>query len=138
LFGVTFSPEARGLLELALLHTEGCEVLFRGKYDFATKVITHVEVMARGNEKMVAGLHGQFPVGAFHLHSHPGDHATPSEADIKCAEELAVVGVGLAIVNRDASRFHVVTLPRQAPPIATRTRAFRVGRTIYTFSRYRR
>jgi hypothetical protein len=137
LFGVTFSAHAHGCVELATLAADGCEVLFRGQYDFATRTITRVEVMAFGGSKSVPSLTAHFRPGEFHVHSHPAESVEPSAPDLDIAESLYAVGVGFAVVNRGASKLHVVTLPRRSEAPAPRVRCLQVGRSLFTLSRHR-
>jgi hypothetical protein len=137
LFGVTFSEHAHACVEIATLAADGLEVLFKGAYDFASRTITSVDVMALGHATRVPALTSYFRPGDFHVHSHPNEHCRPSDADLSCAEDLYAMGVGFAVVNRGASQLHVVTLPRRAEPPAPRVRCVRLGGSLFTLTRHR-
>jgi hypothetical protein len=131
MFRVEFTDDARLMLLDALSRADGHEVLFRGEYDPASRRITRVEPMALGSRDRVMSLGHYYQPGQFHVHSHPDERTTPSNADIECAESLYALGVGCAIVNRDASKLHVLTLPRRVEA-TVRTRAWKVGRYMLT------
>jgi hypothetical protein len=131
MFRVEFTTAARLALLDALSRADGHEVLFRGQYDPATRRITSVEPMALGSRDRVMSLGSYFTCGQFHIHSHPDERTTPSNADIECAESLYAIGVGCAIVNSDGSKLHVLTLPRRVEA-TVRTRAWKVGRYVFT------
>lgn len=127
MYGVDFTSDARLSLLGALADANGNEVLLRGEYDSASRRITAVTPVAYGNAHRAMNLGHLFSAGSFHLHSHPTGSATPSDADLDCAERLAIAGVGFAVVNHNGSELHVVTLPRRIPP-EYRPRYWRVGR----------
>jgi hypothetical protein len=136
-FRVEFTAQARLALLDALSRADGHEVLFRGQFDAATRRITAIEPMAHGGRDRVMSLASYFKPGEFHIHSHPDERTSPSAADLDCAESLYALGVGFAVVNHDASKLHVVTLPRRVEAtVRSRTRVWKVGRRMLTVSLY--
>lgn len=117
------------------------EYHLRATWDEATRTITAVELLARGNRTRVPALPLSFPAGCVALHTHPAGVSTePSDADIAAADEFARLGVGFAICGPLGEALHVVTtpaavrnmLPRPESPARrawlSRVRRWRLGR----------
>ncbi len=118
------SPQARERLVQEIERAGGREVCFVGEVDDAG-IVTSVRVVARGRADAVLALPGAAQRGEIVIHNHPSGLLDPSPADLAVAARLYEAGVGLAIINNDASAAHVVVeIPeppsyRQIDPVAT-------------------
>lgn len=106
------TDDARECIQLACGSDGGAtERLFRCQWDHTSYHIADPVLIARGNRGEVSSVAHAFRGGEIALHTHPTDDPTPSKADLDVADAMAVRGIGFAVVNRDASKLHVVTTP---------------------------
>lgn len=88
----------------------GNEVFFVGAVN-EDKVVTEVQVYARGNEFEAPALLQVAKQGEVVLHNHPSSTLRPSSADTGVASILGNDGIGFYIINNDASEVYVVVEP---------------------------
>ncbi len=88
----------------------GNEVFFVGAVN-EDKIVTEVQVYARGNEFEAPALLQVAKQGEVVLHNHPSGTLRPSSADTGVASILGNDGIGFYIINNDASEVYVVVEP---------------------------
>lgn len=88
----------------------GNEVFFVGAVN-KDKIVTEVQVYARGNEFEAPALLQVAKQGEVVLHNHPAGALRPSSADTGVASILGNDGVGFYIINNEATEVYVVVEP---------------------------
>lgn len=94
--------------EIARAH--GNEVCFVADVDAAGS-ITGARAVARGHGTAVLAAVRDADPGSLVIHNHPSGDLTPSEADLRIAADLYSQGIGLAIVDNQATELYVVVEP---------------------------
>jgi ATP-dependent DNA helicase DinG len=88
----------------------GREVCFVAKVGAGGEVI-EPRVTARGHREAVLVADRDAEPGMLLIHNHPSGQLEPSDADLSVAAELYAQGLGLAIVNNEATSLYVVVSP---------------------------
>lgn len=101
------SEEAAQAARNHIREAGGNEVFFVG-YTDGKKMVTAVEVFARGNEVSAPALLQVAKQGDVVIHNHPSGTLKPSMADTHVASILGNDGIGFYIVNNDVSGVYVV------------------------------
>ncbi len=97
-----FSEYALEKIRTEITACQGNEVFFLGKTD-DSRLVTDVEVLARGNQDAVAAIMVTASFGDVVIHNHPSGNLTPSQADLSIAGALGNQGVGFYIIDNAAS-----------------------------------
>ena len=85
------------------------EVCFVAAVEAGT--IDHPRTVARGHGRAVLAACRDAPPGSIVIHNHPSGDLTPSDADLRVAADLYAMGIGMAIVDNNASELYVVVEP---------------------------
>jgi ATP-dependent DNA helicase DinG len=88
----------------------GNEVCFVAAVD-GDGVVSEVRAVARGNQRAVLAATRDAEPGSIVLHNHPSGDLTPSDADLAVAADLYAAGLGLGIVDNEATSLYVVVAP---------------------------
>jgi ATP-dependent DNA helicase DinG len=88
----------------------GNEVCFVATID-ESGLVTAPQVVARGNRHAVLAAARDAEPGSLVVHNHPSGDLAPSDADLAVAADLYAAGLGLAIVDNQASALYVVVAP---------------------------
>ncbi len=104
------AADAAALMREEILGARGNEVCFAADVD-EHGLITAPRVVARGHRSAVLAAARGLPSGSMLLHNHPSGDLTPSDADLAVAAQLYANGIGLAIVDNDATELYVVVSP---------------------------
>ena len=101
-------------IRAAIQMAGGREVCFVGTMDEAG-MLQSARAVARGDARSVLALPGFARRGEILVHNHPSGLLEPSDADLEVAARLHDDGIGIAIVNNDATHLYVVVeVPRAA------------------------
>jgi ATP-dependent DNA helicase DinG len=73
--------------------------------------ITAARVVARGHLHAVLAATRDAEPGSLIIHNHPSGDVTPSDADLAVAAELYASGLGLGIIDNQATTLYVVVAP---------------------------
>jgi ATP-dependent DNA helicase DinG len=103
-------PRAAARIRAEIARAHGNEVCFIATIG-DDGLVAAPRVVARGNSGAVLAATRDAEPGSVVLHNHPSGDLTPSDADLAVAAELYSAGLGLAIVDNDASRIYVVVGP---------------------------
>jgi ATP-dependent DNA helicase DinG len=107
---VQLEPRSAARIRAEIGRAHGNEVCFIAIID-AQGFITDPQVLARGNQRSVLAAARDAAPGGIVLHNHPSGELTPSDADMAVAAELYAAGLGLGIVDNEATRVYVVVAP---------------------------
>ena len=109
-----FSDAAAEKLRMAIKKAGGHEVFARGILS-DEGIIVDVEVLARGNEHMVAAIMSKCKSGDYAIHNHPPtemispkENLRPSDADVAIASQLGQKGIGSMIVDNEVRMSYVL------------------------------
>lgn len=97
-----FTDYALEKMRIEIAACKGNEVFFLGKTD-ASRIVTDVETLARGNRDAVAAIMVTASFGDIVIHNHPSGDLTPSQADLGIASVLGNQGVGFYIIDNGAA-----------------------------------
>lgn len=111
----SLSPDARQQLRAAILDAGGNEVFCLGRAG-ADRIVTTVEILARGHESAVPAILQHCRPGDVVIHNHPSGNLTPSGADLEIASRLGNIGIGSFIVDNAVSRVYRVVEPLPPAP----------------------
>jgi len=103
----TFSREARTALLSAIREAGGNEVFFHARTD-EDRLVTSVEVLARGSRNAVPAILQSCRYGDVVIHNHPSGVLVPSEPDLEIASHLGSLGVGFYLVDNPVERVYRV------------------------------
>jgi ATP-dependent DNA helicase DinG len=103
-------PRSAARIRAEIARCGGNEVCFVAAIG-ADGIISEPRVVARGNASAVLAATRDAEPGSIVLHNHPSGELTPSEADLAVAADLYAGGLGLAIIDNDATRLYVVVGP---------------------------
>jgi ATP-dependent DNA helicase DinG len=103
-------PRSAARLRAEIARAGGNEVCFLAEIDSGGR-ITSPRVLARGNQRAVLAATRDTPPGGIVLHNHPSGDLTPSDADLAVAAELYSNGLGMAIIDNDATQLYLVVAP---------------------------
>lgn len=101
------APEVSRWLAAEIRAAGGREVSFLALVDGAG-MVTAARVLARGTVDTVLALASSARRGELLLHNHPSGFLEPSAADLHVASGLHDAGIGMGIINDDASELYVV------------------------------
>jgi ATP-dependent DNA helicase DinG len=104
------SEAAAGTMRDEIAQAGGREVCFVARVGAGGEVI-EARVTARGRRDAVLVADRDAEPGMLLVHNHPSGELEPSDADLSVAAELYAQGLGLAIVNNDATSLYVVVAP---------------------------
>ena len=105
-----FSEEAIQKLKSEIEDAGGNEVFALGFID-ESKLITRIEVSARGNEGSVPAIQDRLASADVLIHNHPSGFLTPSDNDLAISSRAAEAGVGSYIVDNNLDNVYVVAEP---------------------------
>ena len=88
------------------------EIYLTGKISNKSEKVDEINVLARGNKKMVPAIISDLAPGSIVIHNHPSGNLTPSAADIRIASRIGNQGIGFAIINNQVSDIYVVVEPK--------------------------
>jgi ATP-dependent DNA helicase DinG len=108
------SPLVQEQLRSAIAEAFGNEIFCIGRTD-AGRVVTEIEILARGHRSAVPVVLQQCRPGDVVIHNHPCGDLTPSNADLEIAAGLGGLGVGCYIVDNRVERLYRV-VEALAPP----------------------
>jgi ATP-dependent DNA helicase DinG len=108
--------ESREAMRVEIDRADGQEVLFLGHCN-RERIVTGVEVFARGNHESVAAVVSFCEPGDMVIHNHPSGDLRPSDADVMVSAHLAETGVGSAIVDNAVELIYVLVEPLSADEI---------------------
>ncbi len=103
-------PLAAERIRTEIRRSRGNEVCFLARVTEAGGV-SEPRVVARGHRTAVNVAAREAEAGMLVVHNHPSGELEPSEADMRVAAELHDVGLGLAIVDNEATELYVVVEP---------------------------
>jgi ATP-dependent DNA helicase DinG len=103
-------PRSAARIRAEIARAGGNEVCFVAAVS-AECVVSEPRVVARGNRGAVLAATRDAEPGSVVLHNHPSGDLTPSEADLAVAADLYSAGLGLAIVDNEATTLYVVVVP---------------------------
>jgi ATP-dependent DNA helicase DinG len=119
-----FSKEAIERLKEEIEEAGGNEVFALGFFDVddsgeadssdgkqGNRLITRIEVSARGNEGAVPAVQDRLASADVLIHNHPSGFLTPSDNDLAIACRAAEAGVGCYIVDNPVGNVYVVAEP---------------------------
>jgi len=107
-------PDAAHALRRAIQEVGGDEVFAIGVVDDG--IIVAVEVTCRGTQDRVPALLARPRSGQVVIHNHPSGDLRPSDADLHLAGKYGEEGVGVVIIDNDASRSRWVVEPHDPTP----------------------
>jgi ATP-dependent DNA helicase DinG len=107
---IQLEPRTAARIRAEIARSAGNEVCFVAGID-ASGLVVDPRVVARGNRSAVLAAARDAEPGSLILHNHPSGDLSPSAADLAVAAELYGAGLGLAIVDNDASELYVVVVP---------------------------
>jgi len=119
------STDARAALRAAIAEAGGNEVFALGRTG-DERLVTAVEILARGHQGAVPALLQRCRPGDVVIHNHPSGDLTPSDADLGIAARLGELGVGSYIVDNAVTRLYRV-VEALAPPGRCRVEAEQVA-----------
>ena len=119
------SPDAQVALRCAIADANGNEVFALGRTD-AERVVTAVEILARGHQGAVPAILQRCRPGDVVIHNHPSGDLTPSDADLGIAARLGDAGVGSYIVDNAVTQLYRV-VEALVPPGRSRVEAAEVA-----------
>ena len=109
-----FTPAAARKLKAAIEEAKGNEVFARGILS-EDGLICEIEIIARGNDHMVAAVMQRCKSGDYAIHNHPPsrmvsakENIRPSDADVGIASQLGSRGIGSMIVDNDVRMSYVL------------------------------
>ena len=109
-----FTPAAARKLKAAIEEAKGNEVFARGILS-EDGLICEIEIIARGNDHMVAAVMQRCKSGDYAIHNHPPsrmvsakENIRPSDADVGIASQLGSRGIGSMIVDNDVRISYVL------------------------------
>lgn len=103
-----FSQDVMEKMREAIEEAHGNEVFFRGIPD-ENRIVTEVEVIARGNKGAVPAILKRMKKREVIIHNHPSGYLFPSDADVSVASAYANDKEGASyIVNNDISDVYVM------------------------------
>lgn len=105
-----FSPAAAAALRGQIRDAGGVEVYAVGEVD-GRRVVTAIEVHARGTSDAVLALRSRPRAGQVVIHNHPSGDLRPSAADTHLAGDFGEDGVGFVIVDSAVTRSNWVVEP---------------------------
>ena len=103
----TFSPEVRAAVRSAIREAGGNEVFFLGHTD-ENRLVTAVEVLARGSRDAVPAILQTCGYGDVVIHNHPSGVLLPSAPDLEIASRLGTLGVGFHLVDNSVDHVYRV------------------------------
>ncbi|MEX0907225.1 MAG: helicase C-terminal domain-containing protein [Gemmatimonadota bacterium] len=103
-------PRSAARIRAEIARAGGNEVCFIAQVD-ADGLVSAPRVLARGNQRSVLAAARDAAPGGLVVHNHPSGDLTPSDADMAVAAELYANGLGLAIVDNDATTLYIVVAP---------------------------
>ncbi|NOZ61393.1 MAG: DEAD/DEAH box helicase family protein [Calditrichaeota bacterium] len=104
------SPEVISLMRDEIAHAEGNEVFFVGQID-ENKIVTSIQVAARGNEFSVLHIQEMSERSDVIIHNHPSGNLSPSPNDMAIANELSQDGIASYIVDNELSKVYAIVEP---------------------------
>ena len=103
------SLEARNKMAFEISESGGNEVFFRGILD-ENKIVSEVEVIAKGNRYSVPAILRRMKKNEIIIHNHPSGYLYPSDADIEVASIFANrMDGGSYIVDNNVENIYVIT-----------------------------
>ena len=107
---ISIEPRTAARLRAEIARAGGNEVCFVASVG-DDGLVSGARVVARGNAGAVLAATMDAEPGSLVIHNHPSGDLTPSDADLAVAAELYAAGLGLALIDSDASRIYVVVTP---------------------------
>ena len=105
-----FSEKAIESLRAEIEDAEGNEVFALGFLD-KNRLITRIEVTARGNEDTVIAIEDIHLNADVLIHNHPSGFLCPSDNDLLISSRAAQAGIGSYIVDNQVENVYVVAEP---------------------------
>jgi len=105
-----FSENAIANLRAEIEDSGGNEVFALGYIDDA-RMVTRIEISARGNEGSVLAIQDRLANADVLIHNHPSGFLTPSDNDMAVSSRAAEAGVGSYIVDNPVENVYVVAEP---------------------------
>jgi ATP-dependent DNA helicase DinG len=111
-----FSENAIAILRAEIEDSGGNEVFALGYID-DEKLVTRIEISARGNEGSVLAIQDRLALDSSEssadvlIHNHPSGFLTPSDNDMLVSSRAAEAGVGSYIVDNSVENVYVVAEP---------------------------
>ena len=112
------SPSSQLELRAAITEAGGNEVFCLGRTGH-DRVVTGIEILARGHRGAVPAILQLCRPGDVVIHNHPSGDLTPSDADLGIASHLGSMGVGSYIVDNPVENLYRVVEPLAPPPRQT-------------------
>ncbi|CAN5863272.1 ATP-dependent DNA helicase DinG [soil metagenome] len=106
----SLEPRSAARIRSEIARAGGNEVCFVATIS-GDGTVSAPRVVARGHRSAVLAATRDAAPGSLVLHNHPSGDLTPSDADMAVAAELYSAGLGLAIVDNQASALYVVVAP---------------------------
>ncbi|MBN8217780.1 MAG: DEAD/DEAH box helicase family protein [Spirochaetes bacterium] len=110
------SPTVAARLAREIAGYRGQEIFFGGNLG-DSGLVEEVELLARGNPRMVPVLFERATSFDVVLHNHPSSILEPSDADLEIAASLGNHGTGFYIVDNAAAEINVVVPHREAEAV---------------------
>ncbi|MBI9103092.1 MAG: helicase c2 [Spirochaetales bacterium] len=104
------SLPARENIKDAIFEAGGNEVMAVGHLN-NQKIVTSLNVTARGDDVSVPALFPYMEKGDVVIHNHPTGKLKPSQADLSIASRLGQEGIGFYIVDNAVEEIYVVAEP---------------------------
>ena len=105
-----FDKKIIQVLRKEIENASGNEVFFSGQIN-ENRIVTHVQVGARGNSHTVVVNQEYKRISSVLIHNHPGGNLTPSKADLQVASECSENAQGFYIINNEVTEVYVVVEP---------------------------
>ncbi|WP_300357992.1 helicase C-terminal domain-containing protein [Fusobacterium sp.] len=103
------SLEAREKIAFEINESGGNEVFFRGILD-ENKIVSEVEVIAKGNKYSVPAILKRMKKNEIIIHNHPSGYLYPSDADVEVASIFANrMDGGSYIIDNNVENIYVIT-----------------------------
>jgi ATP-dependent DNA helicase DinG len=103
-------PRSAARIRSEIARAGGNEICFIAAVS-AEGLVSAPHAVARGHRNAVLAATRDAAPGSLVLHNHPSGELTPSDADLAVAAELYAAGLGLAIVDNEATTLYVVVAP---------------------------
>ena len=118
------------------------EIAFATTWDPESRTILTARTIGRGSPTRAPFAAELLQAGEIVVHNHPVTHdweasSAPSDADIAVAGQLATLGIGFGILERECREVYLVTEPHtiDTSPPGYYGRAWRWGRFTLIYSR---